>query len=185
MAITIRERFTDGRGVGDVGSLRNPRPLPIKLDTAYGYKQTLDVRLGYEAIPSTQFWQIETDRRTEIRAQRRSTDPLAVHVAIALLGPDSTLGPGRVSLVDTADGVGRWHVLEKGRWWLVAATGMPIDISIELDIEARPFWFAGSAVVPPPCADSVVIPATFIPPADSASAGDLLPALPPPPPPCF
>lgn len=167
MAITIRERFADNRGAGAFGTPRNPLPLPVKLDDPLGYRQTLETPLGYEAVPSTNVWAFELERPAQVRAVRRSDDPLAVHVAVALQGPARiggsnrglvqtedgrgdpahNLGTSRLSLVHTAGGVGDWHLIERGRWLLLVSLGMPIDIRVQIDVEIRPRWALGHAEV--------------------------------------
>jgi hypothetical protein len=137
MALTIRERTRTGRGVGAVGTTSNPLPVEGLVGAAEPTVQNFKLRLGFEAIPSTQVLSFVLERPAELRVQRHSTDPYIVHVAVGLQGPDDNRGPGCRPLVQTQGGDSGWHQLEAGRWWLVVACGMPIDISLEINISLR------------------------------------------------
>ncbi len=135
MAISLRERKLTGRGVGALGTTNNPLPLEGLIGVQEPTIQKLALRLGFEAIPSTQVFSFLIARPAQLRVLRTSTDPYVVHVAVGLQGPDDNRGPGRRPLVQTQGGDSGWHTIEAGRWWLVVASGMPIDIQFELEVQ--------------------------------------------------
>ncbi|MGB7563821.1 MAG: hypothetical protein WBM08_03615 [Prochlorococcaceae cyanobacterium] len=72
MALTIRERFDNGRGVGTIGTRNRPLPLEVNLEASEPTSQIFQVRLGYDGIPSTQFWELDLPQHCSIRCLRRS-----------------------------------------------------------------------------------------------------------------
>jgi hypothetical protein len=72
LALTIRERFDNGRGVGTIGTRNRPLPLEVKLEATEPTSQIFKVRLGYDGIPSTQFWELDLPQHCSLRCIRRS-----------------------------------------------------------------------------------------------------------------
>jgi hypothetical protein len=131
------------------GTLLYPRPLELNLSlaqTSSGPDQgepgwpfattVLRTTLGFEAMPSTDFWLFKLERETRLRAERISQDPYAVHVAVALINAFTNR---RVeSLVHSQDGIGPEVLLPPGTYKLVVALGLPEVISkIEIRLHAQ------------------------------------------------
>lgn len=130
------------------GTLLEPRPLELNFsesltssgpdDGGRGWPfATTVVRttLGFEAMPSSDFWLFKLERETFLRVERITDDPYGVHVAVALV--DGITNRRVVSLVHSQDGVGPEVLLQKGTYKLVAALGLPeVLCKIELRLHA-------------------------------------------------
>lgn len=115
--ISVREKPLANRGVG---TLLHPKPIELPQT---GKPQTFEVSLGYEAVPSTDVWQITVQRRSQLQLNRINNDPYVVHVAAALVDHNNR----RVApLVQSASGVGAVVDVEPGRYKIVISLGMPV-----------------------------------------------------------
>lgn len=128
--ISVREKPVGDRGVG---TLLQPKPLELPLP---GRAQTFEVRLGYEAVPATEVLQIVVERRSLLQLRRLSSDPYAVHVAAALVGP----GNRRVApLVQSASGIGETVEVEAGTYKIVISLGMAVSLAaVPFELECLP-----------------------------------------------
>jgi len=140
MALTIRESFFTGHGIGQVGTLLSPLAVEVDLSRQEGMSKHYPLRLGFEATPSTQYLGFQLNAPASIRVIRSSDDPYIVHVAAGLIGPDDTRahGEGSGPLIHTPNGDSGWRDLENGFWWIAVALGMPIDVRFDLEICFRP-----------------------------------------------
>lgn len=134
--ISVREKPVGDRGVG---TLLHPKRLELPLP---GRTQTFEVRLGYEAVPATEVLQIVVERRSLLQLKRLSSDPYAVHVAAALVGP----GNRRVApLVQSASGIGETVEVEAGTYKIVISLGMAVSLAaVPFELDCLPV--AASAV---------------------------------------
>jgi hypothetical protein len=142
MALSVRE---PPRKTGDHGTLLKPNPVGLEVDGL----TRLRTRLGYEAIPSSDFWCFTVNRDTELRVDRVSDDIYAVHVGVALIDQHNM----RVApLVQTQDGHGDWVRIKPGYYKIVASLGMPEEVAVELQVQARhprvPLWGIGIEMAP-------------------------------------
>lgn len=115
--ISVREKPLADRGVG---TLLHPKPLKLPLT---GGVQSFEVSLGYEAVPSTDIWQIRVERRSQLQLNRINNDPYAVHVGAALVDASNRrIAP----LVQSASGIGGVVDVEPGLYKIVISLGMPV-----------------------------------------------------------
>lgn len=131
MAISVRELPSKD---GDHGTLLRPTLIHIEMG------QTLELRtmLGYEAIPSSDFYQFTVDRRCNIQVIRQSDDIYAVHVAVALI---DSRGKRICSLVASQSGIGEFHEIEPGTYKIVASLGMPVEVrDLRLQVTLLPSY---------------------------------------------
>jgi hypothetical protein len=138
MALTIRESFFTGRGVGQIGTIAAPLAVEANLDHPLGTTEVYPLRLGFEATPQTQYLGFNLLRRGSIRAVRSSDDIYIVHVGVALIGPNDTRARGGFPLIHTAGGDSGWHDIDPGFWWICVSLGMQIDIQFDLTLHFRP-----------------------------------------------
>ena len=117
---------------GGWGTLVAPRMVQLPLAPP---ALRLQMRLGYQAVPSTDVLGFETKSALRLQANRISGEPYVVHVAVALLDANNRRV---VSLVDTADGRGVFHLIDPGYYKIVVSLGMPVDVNFELRLAARP-----------------------------------------------
>jgi len=131
MTLTIREK-TGQR----LGTLQQPLPLPVNLTVVEPPPQVLAVTLGYDGQAPTAVWAFEGQRRMEVSAVRRSSDPLANAVGVSVVDPRDHRLVGR--LVCNDNGTGDTVVLPKGRYLLVASLGLLEEVSVELVVRIAP-----------------------------------------------
>jgi hypothetical protein len=116
--ITVRQKPDQD---GGWGSLLNPKPLELSLFNAVRVR----TRLGYEAVPASEFWEFSTPSSLLLRVDRVSADRYACHVGVALLDADNR----RVApLVQSASGRGTTVRIEAGQYKVVASLGMAVAI---------------------------------------------------------
>lgn len=117
---------------GGWGTLRQPKPLELPL------LHPLQVRskLGYEAVPASEFWCFELKGRSRLLVNRISTDRYANCVGVALLNRNNQ----RVApLVQSASGRGVAVDVPAGFYKLVASLGIAELIKdLILEIEVTP-----------------------------------------------
>lgn len=115
---------------GGWGTLLNPKPLELSLAGPVQVRS----RLGYEAVPSSEFWQFSTPGRARLQVNRLSPDRYACHVGVALLDENNR----RVApLVQSASGRGAMVEIKAGRYKVVASLGMAVaikDLTLEFSI---------------------------------------------------
>lgn len=133
--ISVRERPDSQGGRGTLN-----RPKPIEMPRLG--QQVLHTRLGYEATPSTEVWAFHAPFPLQLQVTRRSEDRAANCVAVALLDE----GNRRVApLVATARGVGLPVTVPAGSYRIIAALGIPEEVTVELEVNvAPPVGLAGS-----------------------------------------
>lgn len=148
MAITLKERFGDGRGVGTIGTLI--RPLKVNVDLDQETSQSFVLRLGYDAVPASQFLSFVLPHRAMVRGIRVSpqNDPRIVDVAVSVSEPDNY--QITQPLIQTANGIGAWKELPRGRYWICVAMMRPLQIIAEIQLEMKPVAVKGQAYVPLP-----------------------------------
>jgi hypothetical protein len=145
VALALNERFLTGRGVGALGTYASPLPIDYDLSRSEGSQITAQLRVGYEAVPSTRVMGFWIPTPAQLKVQLHSDDPYIHHIAVALAGPDDIRGPGRKPLINTHDLIGQWEDLTPGQWWISFSTIMSIDVSFHVDVALRPLPLALSA----------------------------------------
>lgn len=116
--ISVRQRPSQD---GGWGTLRQPKQFEL----GFAAPQNLSSRLGYEAVPATEFWQFRVKTSVRLKVDRISQDRYACHVGVALL--DS--GHRRVAaLVQSASGDGASVNIAPGSYIIAASLGMPVLI---------------------------------------------------------
>jgi hypothetical protein len=113
------------------GTLQRPKRIELPL----GRLLTLTSRLGFEAEPSTDFWQFKIQGDRILQVNRISGDPLVVDVGVALLDAS---GRRVAALVDTAGGVGAPVTLAPGTYLICAAVFRSIQIEFKLELRLQP-----------------------------------------------
>lgn len=127
-AISVRQKPDQDAGWG---TLNRPKRFELPLLQPH----SLYTRLGYEAEPSSEVWQFTATAAVTLQVNRISSDRYANSVAVALLdGANRRVAP----LVESALGVGQPVRLEPGVYKLVAALGLPEQVTVELQLNAAP-----------------------------------------------
>jgi hypothetical protein len=102
---------------GGWGTLLNPKRLELPLLSPHRIKS----RLGFEAVPSSEFWQFTVPGKVRLQVNRLSKDRYASSVGVALLDQ----GNRRVApLVQSASGRGAPVEIEAGTYKVVASLGI-------------------------------------------------------------
>jgi hypothetical protein len=138
VALALNERFLTGRGVGALGTYASPLPIQYDLTKSEGCQLTYQLRVGYEAIPSTRVMGFWIPNPAQLKVKLVSDDPYIHHVACALAGPDDIRGPGRRQLISTFDLDGDWVDLSRGQWWVTFSTIMPVDVTFHAIVHLKP-----------------------------------------------
>lgn len=117
--VTVREKPVQDQFHG---TLVNPKRWELP---SMGGITEATTQLGYEAVPSTDVWQITVPRKSDLRMTRISSDRYAVHVGAALIDQNNK----RVApLVQSASGKGEVVTVEAGTYKVVVSLGMPVRI---------------------------------------------------------
>jgi hypothetical protein len=102
---------------GGWGTLLNPKRFELPLLTPHRLKS----RLGYEAVPASEFWQFSVSGRVRLQVNRLSADRYASSVGLALLDQNNR----RVApLVQSASGRGEAVEIGPGTYKVVASLGI-------------------------------------------------------------
>lgn len=102
---------------GGWGTLRQPKRFELPLLTPHRLKS----RLGYEAVPASEFWQFSVSGRVRLQVNRLSADRYANSVGVALLDQANR----RVApLVQSASGRGEPVEIGPGTYKVVASLGI-------------------------------------------------------------
>jgi len=133
------------------GTLQRPKRIELPL----GRLLTLTSKLGFEAEPSTDFWQFKIQGDRILQVNRISGDPLVVDVGVALLDAN---GRRVAALVDTAGGVGAPVTLAPGTYLICAAVFRSIRIEFKLELRLQPAQSLRLLVTPSGLAPSGLAP---------------------------
>jgi len=106
---------------GGWGTLRTPKRFELPLLTPHKLRS----RLGFEAVPASEFWQFNLSGRVRLQVNRLSTDRYANSVGVALLDANNQ----RVApLVQSASGRGEPVEVGPGTFKVVASLGIAENI---------------------------------------------------------
>ena len=106
---------------GGWGTLSNPKRFTLPMLKPHQLRS----RLGYEAVPASEFWQFHTTGRIRLRVNRLSDDRYANSVGVALLNA----GNQRVApLVQSNSGRGEPVEIGPGTFTIVASLGLAENI---------------------------------------------------------
>ena len=116
--ISVRQKPDQDAGWG---TLLNPKRFELPLLTPHQIKS----HLGYEAVPSSEFWQFSLSGRVRLQVNRLSADRYANSVGVALLDQANR----RVApLVQSASGRGEPVEIGPGTYKVVASLGIAENI---------------------------------------------------------
>ena len=116
--ISVRQKPDQDAGWG---TLLNPKRFELPLLTPHQIKS----HLGYEAVPSSEFWQFSLSGRVRLQVNRLSADRYANSVGVALLDQENR----RVApLVQSASGRGEPVEIGPGTYKVVASLGIAENI---------------------------------------------------------
>ena len=117
---------------GGWGTLRQPKRFTLPLMTPHRLRS----RLGFEAVPSSEFWQFTVSGRVRLQVNRLSEDRYANSVGVALLDASNR----RVApLVQSASGRGTAVEIGPGTFKVVASLGIAENIKdLVLEFLAEP-----------------------------------------------
>jgi hypothetical protein len=113
-AISVRQKPDQDAGWG---TLRQPKRFELPLLSPHRIKS----RLGYEAVPASEFWQFTVTGPVRLQVNRISKDRYANSVGVALLDENNQ----RVApLVQSASGRGTPVEIQAGTYKVVASLGL-------------------------------------------------------------
>lgn len=117
---------------GGWGTLRKPKDFQVSFLEPLRLKS----RLGYEAVPASEFWRFRVDTAVSLQVDRISDDRYSNHVGVALLdGNQRRVAP----LVQSASGYGDVVNIPAGTYIIVASLGVPVSIrELALQVTAVP-----------------------------------------------
>jgi len=116
--ISVRQKPDQDAGWG---TLLNPKRFELPLLTPHRIKS----HLGYEAVPSSEFWQFSVSGRVRLQVNRLSADRYAGSVGVALLNQaNQRVAP----LVQSASGRGEPVEIGPGTYKVVASLGIAESI---------------------------------------------------------
>jgi hypothetical protein len=116
--ISIRQKPDQDAGWG---TLRQPKRFELPFLTPHRIKS----HLGFEAVPSSEFWQFSTTGKIQLQVNRISADRYANSVGLALLdGNNKRVAP----LVQSASGRGKPVLIPPGTYKVVASLGIAANL---------------------------------------------------------
>jgi hypothetical protein len=116
--ISIRQKPDQDAGWG---TLRQPKRFELPFLTPHQVKS----HLGFEAVPSSEFWQFSTTGKIRLQVNRISADRYANSVGLALLdGNNKRVAP----LVQSASGRGEPIEIPPGTYKVVASLGIAANL---------------------------------------------------------